>query len=104
MVYIVSITEVVFAIEHPDALAGITRNSVMEMDNSKSVPAYLSDLYDADEVFVTGTSAEVVGVSAIDDHQFGVGPVTRALAKAYQDVVHGRDPSKSKWLTWVKPL
>ena len=92
----------VFAVEHPDALAGITRNSVMEMSNAKPVSAYLEDLFNADEVFVTGTSAEVVGVSAIDDREFGVGPVTRSLAQAYQDVVHGRDPTKTKWLTYVR--
>ena len=45
---------------------------------------------------MTGTSAEVVGVSAIDDHHFGVGPVTRELANAYQDVVHGRDATEIK--------
>jgi branched-chain amino acid aminotransferase len=92
----------VFAIEHPDALAGITRHSVMELANAKAVPVYLKELLQADEVFVTGTSAEVVGVSAIDDLEFGVGPVTRELAAAYQDVVHGRDSTKEKWLTWVK--
>ena len=69
----------VFAVEHPDALAGITRNSVMELANAQAVPTYMDTLLSADEVFVTGTSAEVVGVSAIDDHEFGVGPVTQEL-------------------------
>lgn len=91
----------VFAVEHPDALAGITRNSVIELAGAQAVPTYMETLLDADEVFVTGTSAEVVGVSAIDDHEFGVGPVTRELAAAYQDVVHGRDSRKERWLTYV---
>ena len=49
-----------------------------------------TDLYLADEVFMTGTAAEVTPVRAVDDVEVGVGPVTLELQGAYLDVVNGR--------------
>ena len=48
-----------------------------------------SDLYLADEVFMCGTAAEVTPVRSVDDHEIGVGHVTRELQKAYLDTVRG---------------
>ena len=49
-----------------------------------------SDLYLADEIFMTGTAAEVTPVRSVDDHDVGVGPVTLELQKAYLDTVRGK--------------
>ena len=60
-----------------------------------------SDLYLADEVFMTGTAAEVTPVRAVDDHELGVGPVTLELQKVYLDAVRGRDTRWTHWLDVV---
>jgi branched-chain amino acid aminotransferase len=64
-----------------------------------------SELYLADEVFLSGTAAELVPVREIDDHPIGggePGPVTRELQRVYDDALHGRDPRYVEWLDVVK--
>ena len=56
-----------------------------------------SDLYLADEVFMCGTAAEVTPVRSVDDHELGVGDVTRELQKAYLDTVRGVSDRWSQW-------
>ncbi|MDA7998047.1 MAG: branched chain amino acid aminotransferase, partial [Nitrosopumilus sp.] len=62
------------------------------------------DLYSADEVFMTGTAAEVRSVAEIDGIKIGdgkVGPATKGLQKSFADVARGRDERFSEWLTPV---
>ena len=87
-------------------LEGITRDSVMtlahDLGYSVSEQALSRDaLYMADEVFVTGTAAEVVGLREIDFRAIGLGatPVTRALQQAYHAAVRGEHPRSAEWLT-----
>ena len=89
----------VTAVDHPDALPGITRSTVMELAGATARKVRLEELFEADEVFVTGTSAEVTPVSRLNDRVYGAGSVTRALRTAYMDLVHGRDQSRRAWLT-----
>ncbi len=89
----------VIAIEHPDALPGITRATVAEMSGATSRMAKITELLDADEIFLTGTSAEVAFVSRLNNRHFTRGPITASLQEAYQDIVHGRDRSRARWLT-----
>lgn len=89
----------VVAVESPHALPGITRETVMTLSGAVSRPVPLEELRDADEIFVTGTSAEVTPVRQLDDRELGVGPVTLALRSAYLDAVHGRDEAHRGWLT-----
>ena len=91
----------VVAVSHPDALLGITRDTVMQLADATERAVYLPELLDADEVFLTGTSAEVAPVTRIDDTEFPIGPVTRHLQGLYQDLVHGRLPGYAHWLTPV---
>ena len=84
-------------------LPGITRESVIEIGRELGYDVeehslIRSDLYLADEVFMTGTAAEVTPVRAVDDHELGVGPVTLELQKVYLDAVRGRDSRWSHWL------
>jgi branched-chain amino acid aminotransferase len=56
-------------------------------------------------VFLTGTAAELVPVREIDDHTIGTGqpgPVTRELARVFDDALHGRDPRYREWLDLVE--
>ena len=61
-------------------------------------PLIRTDLYTADEVFMTGTATEVAPLRSIDEHEIGVGPVTLALQQAYVDTVRGRSEHWSQWL------
>ena len=62
----------------------------------------LDDLLGADEVFLTGTAAEVTAVECIDDHQFSdVHPVTDTLAASYLKAVRGEDKRHADWVTYV---
>jgi branched-chain amino acid aminotransferase len=87
-------------------LPGITRDSIIQIaqDIGYSVvqkPLIRTDLYLADEVFMTGTAAEVTPVRAIDDHEIGVGPVTLELQTAYKDTVEGRSERWAQWLDYA---
>ncbi len=89
-------------------LEGITRNSIMDIARAEGYDVVERDLaraelYQADEVFVTGTAAEVCPVRSVDDHEIGEpGPVTRCLQDVFHEVVHGRDPRWAHWLQHVE--
>ena len=89
------------AVQHPDALPGITRATLIEMTGAESRPVTLEELLDADEVFLTGTSAEVTAVSALEQRSFAPGPVTAALRTQYLQIVRGESPQYAHWLTEV---
>jgi branched-chain amino acid aminotransferase len=90
-------------------LEGITRDSIMTLARDLGYevveqPVSRDQLYIADEVFVTGTAAEVIGLREIDFRPIGSGrgtPVTRALQQAYHAVVRGEHPRSASWLTFV---
>jgi branched-chain amino acid aminotransferase len=87
-------------------LEGITRSTVIVLasDLGYDVSEALISrdaLYTADEVFVCGTAAEVVGLSEIDFRTIGIGrtgPITRALQETYHSVTTGRHPRSAEWL------
>ncbi|MGB0592016.1 MAG: branched-chain amino acid transaminase [Myxococcota bacterium] len=89
----------VVAVAHPDALPGITRSTVMALAGATEREVTLAELLQADEIFLTGTSAEVVPVSELSGRIFSKSTVTRDLQVAYDDLVHGRDKSRRTWLT-----
>jgi branched-chain amino acid aminotransferase len=79
----------------PDCfLNGITRKTVMELARSLGIAVVErtilpNELARTDEVFITGTAAEITPVGQIDDRVFPVGPVTRRLQEAYSGLVRG---------------
>jgi branched-chain amino acid aminotransferase len=91
----------VIAAQHPDALPGITRATILELSGGLERPVTLDELRDADEIFLTGTSAEVAAVGVFDDRDVGIGPVTRELAGLYQALVHGETSERAEWRTTV---
>lgn len=89
-------------------LEGCTRASVIEIARERLGLTVLeraidrSELYGADEVFLTGTAAGIVHVRSIDRRAVGdgaIGPVTRALAECYGRAVRGAQPEYERWLT-----
>jgi len=88
-------------------LEGITRDSIMEIAAAEGYPVVERDLaraelYNADEVFVTGTAAEVCPIRSVDDHVIGPpGPITKRVQHVFEDAVHGRDARWAHWLDYV---
>ncbi|MBN2145812.1 MAG: branched-chain amino acid transaminase [Anaerolineales bacterium] len=90
-------------------LEGITRDTVFTFAADMGVPVkealFTRDqLYIADEVFISGTAAEVVGVCKVDYRQVGngkVGPFTHSLLRAFSETVHGQGKHSEAWLEYV---
>jgi branched-chain amino acid aminotransferase len=93
-------------------LGGITRDAAIRLARDlgfkvNEMRLTRSDLYLADEVFFSGTAAEITPIREIDRRVVGsgvAGPVTRQIQKAFFDVVSGRDSRYEKWLTFYQPL
>jgi branched-chain amino acid aminotransferase len=91
-------------------LDGISRKSLFQIARDLGIEITERDLaraelYLADEVFLSGTAAELVPVREIDDHTIGAGepgPVTREIQRVFDDALHGRDPRYVEWLDVVK--
>jgi branched-chain amino acid aminotransferase len=88
-------------------LPGITRSTVIDIAQDlgyvvEEKNLIRSDLYLADEVFMTGTAAEVTPVRSVDDSEIGVGPVTLELQRHYLDTARGASERWSHWLDFVK--
>jgi branched-chain amino acid aminotransferase len=88
-------------------LPGITRDSVIQIaqDLGHTVEEknlIRSDLISADEVFMTGTAAEVTPIREVDDREIGPpGPVTKELQTAYLDTCRGRSERWAQWLEYA---
>jgi branched-chain amino acid aminotransferase len=90
-------------------LEGLTRHSLQVLANDLGYevfeqPVSRDQLYAADEVFVCGTAAEVIGLSEIDFRKVGngtTGLVTRAIQNAYHDAVRGKTPKYESWCEFV---
>lgn len=90
-------------------LPGITRDTVLLLARELGIPSsenrvVRDDVFLADELFLTGTAAEITPVREVDGHPIGsgaVGPVTRALQERYFDIVRGSDETHPEWLTRV---
>jgi branched-chain amino acid aminotransferase len=87
-------------------LEGITRRTAMEFARSEMGMQIVersidrTELYIAEEVFMTGTAAEVAAVTKIDHRPVGsgkMGPVTTQLRQLYQDAVRARNPKYKSW-------
>jgi branched-chain amino acid aminotransferase len=95
--------------ELTSALAGITRDTVITLARERGYEVGArrltrDDVYIADEAFFCGTAAEVTPIVELDRRTIGEGrpgPVTRAIQRAFFDVVSGRDARHRDWLTPV---
>jgi branched-chain amino acid aminotransferase len=90
-------------------LAGITRDTLIRLAEDAGLtvcetPMSRDALYAADEVFVCGTAAEVIGLREIDFRRIGTGapgPVTRELQRTYRAATRGEHPRSPGWLRHV---
>jgi branched-chain amino acid aminotransferase len=93
-------------------LAGITRDTVLVLARRLGIPVEETKLpremlYLADELFFTGTAAEITPIRSVDRQKVGTGvrgPVTAALQKAFFDVIECRAGDEHGWLRFVPAL
>lgn len=91
------------------ALNGITRDAVLKIAKDNGYKALIKkfnrqELIKADEIFLTGTAAEITPIIKIDRKKVGngrVGPITKAIMAEYTDIVMNRKKKYSHWLTAV---
>ncbi len=90
-------------------LPGITRDTVLTLARAMDIPVEEKALpremlYLADEIFFTGTAAEVTPIRSVDRRTVGAGargPITEVLQKAFFDLIEGRTGDEHGWLTPV---
>lgn len=88
------------------ALDGITADSIVTIARDlgyevREQPMRRTDAYLADEAFMTGTAAEVVPISSVDDREIGdgkPGPITKALMEAFHEAVRGKVDQYKDWV------
>jgi branched-chain amino acid aminotransferase len=95
-----------------NVLPGITRATVLDLARDElgvaieERPIDRSELYTADEVFLTGTAAHIQGVGSVDQRSVGtggIGPITRRLQDLYFPIVRGQNPAYKHQLATAKP-
>ena len=91
-----------------DVLEGITQDTVVQLARDRGFEVEIgritpTELFAADEVFFTGTAAEVVPVLAIDERRFpSARPITTQLQHAYHQAVRGKDPRHPNWVEYAR--
>lgn len=91
------------------ALEGITRSSVIEIARDlgydtveREIPR--TEIYFSDEVFLTGTAAEITPITSVDGKPVGngkAGRITQKIRNVYSDIAMGRNKKYSRWITPV---
>ena len=108
-IFIVKNGEIVTPPLYDGVLAGVTRDSIIEIAKEEGMVVkersiLRDELYTADEVFLCGTAAEIIPVIGIDKRKIGKGPgpVTKEITDSFRTIVSGKDERFSKWLDYVK--
>jgi branched-chain amino acid aminotransferase len=92
---------------HASILVGITRDSVINIAQDLGYIVEERDMdrgmiYTSDEVFFTGTAAEVTPIREVDGHLIGEpGPITKRIQEKFFDVVKGKVKKYEDWLDYV---
>ncbi len=86
-------------------LPGITRDTVIRIARGmgyevREVEVVRSNLYHADEVFFTGTAAEITPIRSVDDHEIGPGPITKRIQSEFFAITTGRSELSPEYLDY----
>ncbi len=108
-IFLIVNNEIITPPTSSSALKGITRDSVFKLAEDRDYKVgereiTRSELYIADEIFLSGTAAELTPIIKVDDLKIGngkVGKITKELMSDYTDVVMNRNERYSSWLTAV---
>ncbi len=107
--FIVRDEELITPPVHDDILEGITRDTIITIAKDKGIKVTQrsidrSELYFADEIFLSGTGAKVSPVIELDRRQIGngkIGKISKKIQSTYFDIVEGKVPKYSHWLSRV---
>jgi branched-chain amino acid aminotransferase len=108
-VYIVRDGEIATPGQHNSILDGIVRRSIIQIAQDLGYTVVernvaRAEMYLAEEMFLSGTAAELVPVREVDDHPIGTGEpgeITRVLQAAFDDAIYGRSERYREWLDVV---
>jgi branched-chain amino acid aminotransferase len=110
-IYVVRDGQILTPPQTAGILDGISRKSILTIARDLGYEVLerniaRAELYMADEVFLSGTAAELVPVREIDDHAIGAGkgagPITSEVQRVFDDALHGRDARYEAWLDVVE--
>jgi branched-chain amino acid aminotransferase len=109
-IYVVRDGKIITPPQFAGILDGINRSAILTIASDLGYEVVERDLARAelvlaDEVFLSGTAAELVPVREIDDHRIGdgrPGPVTLDVQRVHDDALHGRDPHYADWLDVIE--
>ena len=108
-IFIVLNNEIITPPTSSSALKGITRDTIFKLAEERDYEISIreinrSELYISDEIFLTGTAAEITPIIKVDERKIGngkVGQITKDLMSDYTDIVMNRNEGFSNWLTPV---
>jgi branched-chain amino acid aminotransferase len=109
-IFLVTDGKLVTPASYNNILMGITRDTAIELAQNElgietiERPIDRSELYFADECFLTGTAAHITPVAEIDHRKVGnseIGDITKRLQRLYSEVIRGNNP---KYLHWCTPV
>jgi branched-chain amino acid aminotransferase len=109
-IFLVIAGKLVTPASYNNILLGITRDCVIKLAQNElgietvERPVDRSELYTAEECFLTGTAAHITSVVEIDYHKIGngeIGKITKKLQKTYFEIIRGDNP---KYLNWCTPV
>lgn len=95
--------------QYTDILEGITRKTIIELAHTLEIPVLerpidRTEVYIADEAFLSGTGAQVAWISQVDGRIIGngvMGPISEKIQKLFFKIVRGKDKKYLHWLTKV---
>lgn len=95
--------------KYTDVLEGVTRRTIIELAADLKIPVEerpidKTEVYIADEAFLSGTGVQVAWVAEVDGRKIGdskIGPITKRIQKLFFDIVRGKEEKYSGWLTRV---
>lgn len=95
--------------EHAEILEGITRRTIIELAQNLNIPIVerpidRTEVYVADEAFLSGTGAQVAWISEVDGRIIGdgkMGPISGKIQKLFFDIVRGKEKKYKDWLTKI---
>ena len=108
-IFLIINNEIITPPTSSSALKGITRDSIMTIAKDKGYNVIIrkvekKELYIADEVFLTGTAAEITPIINVDHKKIGngkVGEITKDMMSTYDEIVMNKNEDYSHWLTSV---
>lgn len=94
---------------YSDILEGITRRTILEIAADLGIPTKeriidRTEVYIADEAFMTGTGAQVAWISEVDSRKIGsgkMGPITEKIKHLFFSIVRGKEKKYADWLTKI---